>query len=49
MTTSHSKKYHKANLKMIVSFYKKMYKSGVIQEGGSAYSRMLYLQTLCGK
>ena len=49
MTTSHSKKYHKANVRMIVSFYKKMLKSGTIQEGGSAYTRMLYLETLCGK
>ena len=43
--TYHSKKEHKASMRMIVSFYKSLLKKGIIQEGGSAYSRMMELKS----
>tara|TARA_B100001939_G_C16878840_1_gene589931 strand:+ start:1065 stop:1205 length:141 start_codon:yes stop_codon:yes gene_type:complete len=43
--TYHSKKEHKASMRMIVSFYKLLLKKGIIQEGGSAYSRMMELKS----
>ena len=43
--TYHSKKEHKASIRMIVSFYKSLLKKGIIKEDGSAYSRMIELKT----
>tara|TARA_R100000773_G_C4221308_1_gene120437 strand:- start:2728 stop:2877 length:150 start_codon:yes stop_codon:yes gene_type:complete len=43
--TYHSKKEHKASIRMIVSFYKSLLRKGIIKEGSSAYSRMIELKT----
>jgi hypothetical protein len=42
--TYHSKKEHKASIRMIVTFYKSLLNKGIIREGSSAYSRMMQLK-----
>ena len=42
--TYHSKKEHKASIRMIITFYKSLLRKGIIQEGSSAHSRMIELK-----